>query len=85
MCRPRTRATFFNLWAYLEHNAVYCAPSPDYDCPPGWIGGAVGFDWSGGVTDADVEYTYTPVPEPGSVVLLGSGFLGLAGAVRRHL
>jgi hypothetical protein len=47
-----------------------------------------------GVTDAigttrgnsaDVSFAASPVPEPGSLVLLGTGMLGLVGTVRRKL
>jgi hypothetical protein len=34
------------------------------------------------VTNADVEGT---VPEPGSLILMGSGVLGLAGVLRRKI
>ncbi|GAB6061413.1 PEP-CTERM sorting domain-containing protein [Deferrisoma palaeochoriense] len=56
------------------------------------------FDWGGAVIDklvftADAgnnnsrffmdNFTYTPVPEPGTLILLGTGFAGLAGYRRR--
>ncbi len=36
------------------------------------------------VVRADANSTFTPVPEPGTLILLGSGLLGLAGYGRRR-
>lgn len=49
--------------------------------PDPWGGGTVPVDYDpAGFT---VEVTYSPVPEPGTLVLLGSGVLGFGGLLRR--
>jgi len=46
--------------------------------------GAVGLDsWSGILNS--VTYNTTTIPEPGTLVLLGTGLIGLAGSRKRKL
>jgi hypothetical protein len=50
----------------------------------------IGYTWSSGWTSASFNgevftFTGTSTPEPGSLVLLGSGVLGLAGVLRRKI
>jgi len=70
---------------------------PDLAFPPqwGWATGTGGdghayqtYFGSSGATNFDQAFTLigtTSVPEPGTLVMLGTGVLGLAGALRRKL
>jgi len=35
--------------------------------------------------DENGEVSVSPVPEPGSILIMGTGLLGIAGALRRKL
>jgi len=37
------------------------------------------------IVNVNVEHSTSPVPEPGTLALFGTGFLGAAGAIRRRL
>lgn len=39
----------------------------------------------GSLAGMDLDFAFTPTPEPGSLILLGSGVVGLAGLLRRKL
>ena len=61
-----------------------------YPNPSNLIKSGANWIWTAGeyAADGDIAYlstTITPTPEPGSIILLGSGLLGLAGVVRRKL
>ncbi len=39
----------------------------------------------GSLAGMDLDFSFTPTPEPGSLILLGSGVVGVAGLLRRKL
>jgi hypothetical protein len=56
----------------------------------GWTIHTVNDKWDGttftaGLSSAQISFQVQPIPEPGTLALLGSGILGLAGFIRRKL
>jgi len=68
----------FTLTA-AELTAANLAGQVTLDISRGTSGDFVAFDW------VQLTGTGTSVPEPGTLVMLGTGILGLAGALRRKL
>ena len=83
-----------NFW--LMPNTMYwLSVVPDVAFPPqwGWGTGLMGDglayqDFFGTRSTLNADMTFdisaTPSPEPGTLILLGTGFLGLAGTLRRR-
>ena len=64
----------------------------DFYAPTGatrlFLGSADGFGWSnnGGYQDVTINYSgNSATPEPGTMIMFGSGILGLAGILRRRI
>jgi hypothetical protein len=83
-------------FAAAANTTYWLSVYPDLGYPPqwGWTSGTGGdgisyqdFQGDRSQLPADMAFTLigTSVPEPGTLVLLGTGVLGLAGAIRRKL
>ncbi len=71
-------------WGYASQQAFNVGYCPLYDEDRAFYSGASGYvDWfTIGING--VETTYNLVPEPGSLVALCAGMLGLFGSIRRR-
>jgi len=81
-------------WVIAFNTRYWVSVYPDLGFPPQW-GWATGLNGDGiayqdyfGVQsqlNADMAFTLTLVPEPSSILMLGTGLLAAAGVVRRRL
>src|SRR5271165_4733760 len=80
----------------MPNTTYWLALVPDLGFPPQWgwgtglLGDGVSYqDFFGTRTQLGVDFAFSisavPTPEPGSLILLGAGILGLAGTLRRRL
>jgi hypothetical protein len=73
-----------NWWGTFNEDPYlldFTADVDIYDRGPGWLGS--GIDWMLYGNLNDVEIRIDPVPEPATMLLLGSGLIGLAGYRRK--
>jgi PEP-CTERM motif-containing protein len=63
----------------FSHTLSFAASGPVFNLPTGYTVNSV----DGGIVDN--HFVTSTVPEPGTLILLGAGLLGMAGAFRRKL
>jgi PEP-CTERM motif len=81
---------------FMPGTTYWLSLVPDSTFPPQWgwgtglLGDGVSYqDFFGVRTQLGVDFGFDisgkPIPEPGTLMMLGTGILGLAGALRRKL